>query len=233
MIVRVLTEVKVREDEYDLIKRYLSRIQGLPSSAQLATRERRLLQQGILHLVNLTDSTADYPARITGISKIPSPTTKQNGANSVNRTSRLATAVNQWDVRRGRSESTSSSSTGMSFNSGTASSRASSRGPTTPRSTSFSPFQIPIVDGLLNRTETSASGELQAFPDSVPRRSIPSSETPVQVFIFTDLVLLASPSAVEAGKLTLLERTGIVRILGIQDPELPGKESNGLLVSAS
>src|SRR6266545_4213454 len=53
----VMTEVKIREDEYNLLKTFSSRIQGLPSANNLATRERRLLHSGPVQLVmsNLRD----------------------------------------------------------------------------------------------------------------------------------------------------------------------------------
>jgi len=46
LVIKVMTEVKIREDEYNLIKRFSTRIQGLSASSQLATRDRRLLQSG-------------------------------------------------------------------------------------------------------------------------------------------------------------------------------------------
>ncbi|CAE6435974.1 unnamed protein product [Rhizoctonia solani] len=44
----VLDEVKVREEEYELIKSLLSRVNGLPSPFMVATRDNRLLAQGPL-----------------------------------------------------------------------------------------------------------------------------------------------------------------------------------------
>src|SRR6188768_2573535 len=57
MVVRVLTEVKIREDEYNLLKSFTTRLQGLSLSSGLATRQRRLLHSGPIQLVlsNLCD----------------------------------------------------------------------------------------------------------------------------------------------------------------------------------
>lgn len=56
MTVRVLYEVKSREDEYEFVKLISGRIEGLPPSAQLAQRERRLLAHGRLSRVHLDQS---------------------------------------------------------------------------------------------------------------------------------------------------------------------------------
>ena len=39
MVIRVMTEVKIREDEYILLKTFAARVQGLLSPSELATRE--------------------------------------------------------------------------------------------------------------------------------------------------------------------------------------------------
>lgn len=50
MIIRIMSEVKLREDEYDSVKDIASRIKNLPHFTRLAKRERRLLTQGLLDL---------------------------------------------------------------------------------------------------------------------------------------------------------------------------------------
>src|ERR1700690_3441403 len=103
MIIRVMSEVKFREDEYDLVKDISTRIHGLPSSAQLAKRERRLLAQGTLyfrrsahHLLNFVSSSNPIP----------------------NLKSKLITAIKDWGRQRERSGSVrSTSTTTMSFRS--------------------------------------------------------------------------------------------------------------------
>jgi hypothetical protein len=51
-IIRVMREVKVQEEEYELVKDRLGHIKGLPASLQLAHRSRRLLARGRLQREN-------------------------------------------------------------------------------------------------------------------------------------------------------------------------------------
>lgn len=55
MVVNVMWEVKLREEEYAFVKSIARRIHGLPSSAQLARRERRLLAHGPLQRIHLSE----------------------------------------------------------------------------------------------------------------------------------------------------------------------------------
>lgn len=232
MVIRVMTEVKVREDEYGLIKNFLSRIRGLPSEPQIATRERRLLFHGTLHLHTVDDEEVTILDNVLLPINSPQdyvPITQNGGANLPNRSSRLANAINKWDARRRRSESTSSSSTGTSF--GTASSGASSDMPATPSSTFFSSFRIPVPDGRLNTARIPEQKRVLVSPSPNPRR--PSVRgIPVQVFIFTDLVLLTTPNSSltpENSSWTLLEDIGITRILAVS--EYSEQDTSGLKTS--
>ena len=51
-IIRVMREVKVQEEEYELVKDRLGHIKGLPAALQLAHRSRRLLARGRLEREN-------------------------------------------------------------------------------------------------------------------------------------------------------------------------------------
>ena len=51
-IIRVMREVKLQEEEYELVKDRLEHIKGLPASLQLAHRSRRLLARGRLEREN-------------------------------------------------------------------------------------------------------------------------------------------------------------------------------------
>lgn len=53
--IRVMQEVKTREDEYEQLKAIASRLRGLPPGFQLARRDRRLIQQGQLRRVHAGD----------------------------------------------------------------------------------------------------------------------------------------------------------------------------------
>jgi len=54
-----MNEVKAREDEYDLVKSLAERIKGLPVGFQLARRERRLIAQGFLKRVVVSEKDQD------------------------------------------------------------------------------------------------------------------------------------------------------------------------------
>ena len=165
LVINVMKEVKVREDEYNLIKSLSIRIQGIPAD-QLATRERRLLHSGILHL-----TTQDEHLQRAGVSEIePSP-------KRTNRASRLVNAIHEWVPKRSNSvKSTASSSTGTSA--------FSDLQIWPPGSPNWLP--IPKLRARNSSPETSMRASLQSFP--------------VQVFVFSDLVLLAIPLAQTPGQ---------------------------------
>ena len=54
LVIRVMREVKLREEEYVFVKDLLARIRGLPSSIQLVRRERRLVAHGVLGRIRQT-----------------------------------------------------------------------------------------------------------------------------------------------------------------------------------
>ncbi|KAK7460497.1 Protein T2 [Stygiomarasmius scandens] len=178
LVIKVLNEVKEREEEYELIKSLTQRIDGLPLSTQLARRERRLLCQGPLLQVNKEkleshDEEPNKPSR-TSVSK-------------TSRMSRLVDAINEWDVGRGRSgsvKSNSSASTGVSFRS----------------------------------VETSSP------PPS-------SSSMPLQVLVFSDLVVFVAARSRRENQEQGTERwalspdIGICRVLDVAEVEGPDAES--------
>ncbi|PLW55682.1 hypothetical protein PCANC_04620 [Puccinia coronata f. sp. avenae] len=59
-VIRVLQEVKEREEEYEKLKVIESRMKGLPKGFKLAIRDRRLLAQGLLKRVQLTSRDASH-----------------------------------------------------------------------------------------------------------------------------------------------------------------------------
>ncbi|KAF9466836.1 hypothetical protein BDZ94DRAFT_1250917 [Collybia nuda] len=227
MTIRVMTEVKNREDEYDLIKNFLSRIGGLSSGPQIATRERHLLFHGTLHLLTVDDEEVTILGNALFPANNPQnyvSATQKKKTNLENRTSRLANAVNIWDTRRGRSESTSSSNTGTSFE--TVSSRDTSC------STFFSSFRIPVPEGRLNAARISEQKRALESPSPNPRRPR-TRGIPAQVFIFTDLMLLATQNSTLVPnnyEWSLLEGIGITRILGISEPPEQNSSENAVFV---
>ncbi|KAL5514024.1 hypothetical protein ACEPAG_2785 [Sanghuangporus baumii] len=67
MVVRVLREVKLREEEYAFVKDLLSRIQGFANLTGLVRRERRLIAHGALQRVHVSERTKDL---LEGISTV-------------------------------------------------------------------------------------------------------------------------------------------------------------------
>lgn len=197
MIIRVMSEVKFREDEYDVIKDIISRIHGLP--LQLVKRERRLLNKGTLR--RMPSST--HP-------RVPDLAGPSEGAP---RSSRLISAINDWGMRRHISGSSkSTTSTAMSFLSLETASCASAS-LTFDKSTIIPP-QYRTSDALMF--------------DGVHSRPPGSADDIFDAFVFTDLLVLAAPTARrisnDSQTWRLVEGFGISRILDVmEDSETSGK----------
>lgn len=56
LVIRVMQEVKAREEEYDYVKSLAVRIAGMPPGFKLARRERRLIAQGLLRRIILNET---------------------------------------------------------------------------------------------------------------------------------------------------------------------------------
>ena len=213
LVIKVMTEVKIREDEYNLIKRFSTRIQGLSASSQLATRDRRLLHSGPLGLV-VSDRGPNLRAKRNSGSGNKSTTESK-------RSSKLADSICDWayDVEKSGSAKSrkSSNSVKPSTFGGTpipnpaAKSSWFSRLPLRKRSRSKS---------SLSGKEAASAGDVQSVVD-VSLQCIP-----IHVFVFNDLVLLAqSKSPSDDDPLwVLLRDVGVIKPLSIahinaQNPE--------------
>ena len=111
LTIRVLSEVKDREDAYDLVKMACSGIKGIPS-VHLVHRERRLLIRGSLTCVQVSNdeqaSSLDPP-----VDDQTTPRMDVSLGPRIRRADKLSKAVNVW---RGRSNSVkSTTSTVVSF----------------------------------------------------------------------------------------------------------------------
>ncbi|PFH49625.1 hypothetical protein AMATHDRAFT_4710 [Amanita thiersii Skay4041] len=104
VIVRVMTEVKAREDEYQMIKNIASKIQGNYLNFRLPRRDRRLFHKGPLCLLKDGSRGLEYQEE-----EIPQTFSDKEPTGS--RMSRLAAAVKTWDFQRERSDSVRSGST--------------------------------------------------------------------------------------------------------------------------
>ncbi|TFK61810.1 hypothetical protein BDN72DRAFT_828038 [Pluteus cervinus] len=203
LAIRVLMEVKNREEEYTLIKQLSARIWRLPRSAQLAQRERRLLLQGALSLQPSDWKASDVPRR--GLSQ-PTPD-EFYSARLSNRSSRLVDAVNEWSTRRERSGSVASTNTGASFSSYSSASSSSSSGFSVPRTPTTPQYLSRSLPGFHHP-------RLPVSPTARDTADAP----PVQVFVFTDLVILADPVPGNSrDEWTLHEQPGLARILEVTE----------------
>ncbi|KAH9475165.1 RhoGEF domain-containing protein gxcJ [Psilocybe cubensis] len=223
MVIRVMTEVKIREDEYNLLKLFSSRIQGIPFSKGLATRERRLLHSGPLDLIlsGLPD-VLDPPSRI-------GPQPHASESKRADRSSKLLDTINTSSsvFERADSEKSASSFDGI----------ASGKGPvatSTPvKSSWFSrlplrrrPQPKPL---LLPVSEPQAKGTGKATPMLNSLKTVS-----VHVFVFSDLVLLAQPSQTHDDKPRWILSTdlGLFRPLSIAHIQRFNQEGTVLSLEA-
>ncbi|KAF8834263.1 hypothetical protein BDN67DRAFT_1072748 [Paxillus ammoniavirescens] len=186
LTIRVLSEVKDREDAYELVKVACARVRGVPS-VHLAKRERRLLMRGPLTCVEVnSDEQVLAPNHGQHSPRSDVPPSQRH-----RRADKLSQAVRDW---RGRSNSVkSTASTVASF------------------STAPSSFDVRMGQ--------------PANVVGTPIVRVESEPLDVEVFVFTDLVLLASPLDVDhhAGEGTEecsmepLEGFGLSRILSVLD----------------
>ncbi|KAJ7207982.1 hypothetical protein GGX14DRAFT_455073 [Mycena pura] len=213
MIIKVMTEVKIREDEYDLVKSISQRIKGLPSSASLARRGRRLLCQGQLIRMDSKQTGGTQPtpreAALSGDRWNLSAT-----ENPSKRSSKLNDAIHDWGQRRGRSGSERSEV--ASFRSySTNSSAASTEPPLTPsspRSLFYSTPSKPSPSGL-------STPQGRHYPIDLADNRFKDTQS-VQVFVFSDCIVVATAcKARHAGpeEWRLLDKIGIARVLDVTE----------------
>ncbi|KAJ6510578.1 hypothetical protein C8R45DRAFT_1207478 [Mycena sanguinolenta] len=212
MVIKVMTEVKVREDEYDLVKGMSRRIKGLPPSVSLAKRGRRLLCQGQLLRVG-TDPCVSGSSQLPIKESPPVDNRRNSRPRATTPAQKLVEAVHEWDQRRGRSASNASTSTGASSYSAQ-SSAASSEPPKTPSSSHF-PSRL---FGLGARSKISESSQLSTRSHSAGSEG--QDTQLLQIFVFTDCVVCARVSKSHhdgAEEWTLIENVGIGQILSVTE----------------
>ena len=162
---RVMQEVKAREEEYNLIKDLALNIEGLSSPSSLARRERRLIIRGSCRLL-----ASRSQAR------------SQRNSNGNRHSLVLLDALNSRDTTK-RSE----------------------------KRRSFLPASSPDVNpntfagsASPNRTTSSGSGS-----------SYDLTFSSVEVFVFSDVVVVVTPTGKNQWK--LVEKFGIARILHVAE----------------
>lgn len=198
----------MREDEHKLLKVFSSRVRGLPSPTELATRERRLIHSGPLALVT-SDLECTFKER--------SSSWHQNiEATRAKRASKLMDAIHSVSSATvfDKADSVSSQSTRNSFGSNipttstpvkSSSSSWFSRLPLGKRSAArgSKPPTVPISVDVKDQTSAASSPALRT--------------TSVHAFIFNDLVLMAQPNTNmgKASHWTISEDVGVFRPLSI------------------
>ncbi|KAH9961967.1 hypothetical protein BC827DRAFT_249515 [Russula dissimulans] len=203
-VIRVMREVKLQEDEYELVKDRLGRIKGFPASLQLAHRSRRLLARG-----RLERDCPDTKAHSTTVSGEPHGRRRSHQAPGV-RQSRLISAIQSRAMRSDSIRTTSESNTSMG-------------------SHFFDALQTnPYSPDLFQHSTSASSFERQDSWEhqfSAPRNAHPileSYEKVLYTLVFNDLVLFASPTynmnshhnrEMQIDSWNLLEGIGISRVL--------------------
>ncbi|KAJ8516741.1 hypothetical protein ONZ45_g5983 [Pleurotus djamor] len=221
LMIRVMTEVKIREDEYELAKGINKRVKGLPQGFDLASRDRRLLHEGPLALMPCSSDTQGY----SSVTKSSTLTPRWEPAQ---RNSRLVEAINGWDnSRRARSDSTTSSATGYSVDS---CSSASSAFPLTPVMDQYPPsVDIHSANRLTpNMRNPRLKSPLSDSWDSQDMESIQTQKNPgsrselAHVFLFTDLIICSREGTTNLGR--------VINVCEIPKSSNDGKAFHHLLI---
>lgn len=208
MVIRVMTEVKIREDEYSLLKAFATRVQGLLAPSELATRERRLLQSGPLVLV-----VSDLKGTLRENRK-SSSWHQGRDANRAKRVSKLMDAISgSSSTVFEKTESVNSGSSGSSFG-------ANVPATSTPLKSSASSWFSRLPLGKRSVSKGSKTPNVTPVIDKKDLyvASPPALRTiSVHAFIFNDLVLVAKPGQTLGAdpQWVLHEDLGVFRPLSI------------------
>ncbi|OAV91479.1 hypothetical protein PTTG_05089 [Puccinia triticina 1-1 BBBD Race 1] len=268
-MVRVLQEVKEREDEYEKLQKMESRVRGLPPGFKLAKRDRRLLAQGLLKRVQLPtrdihqlSSAQGNPwalnPQMTATNQSHSGSSPQSGYSSEHMGS--AHSRNSYHSNWSQHSMAPSLSTGPQSANSRRSSYANRENepmsflnyPSSPTNP-FPPGSKEFYDWIAlskpsghpedskHYLRTRASGVWESQTDDRNRRkSLPASrasrkpkESPVHVFVFSDVILLATRHSdgvrlIRSTKLqkkkkespsyySVLEDVGISRLMAVSD----------------
>jgi hypothetical protein len=200
-----MREVKLQEEEYELVKDRLRHIKGLPATLQLAHRSRRLLARG-----RLDRDTSRYNARTATVGREAQDHRHSNQAAGV-RQSRLISAIQSRAMRSDSIRTTSESSNSVV-------SHFSDDSQTKPYSSDF----------LQRSTSASSLGPKNIWErqSTASRNAYAIVESTLYILVFNDLVLLASTifdasgqtdRTIQVASWGLLEGIGISRVLQVRE----------------
>ncbi|KAI7938578.1 hypothetical protein MJO28_014157 [Puccinia striiformis f. sp. tritici] len=271
-MIRVLEEVKEREDEYEMLRAMEGRVKGLPAGFKLARRDRRLLAQGLLKRVQLQqflsspqDTSWALNPQLTRTNQIHIGSSPQSGYSSEYMGS--SHSRNSYHSNSSQQSTGSSVSTGVSSHKSPRSSQANRENekpmnflnyPSSPAN----PFPVgskqyfdwmavykpPVVQSAEELTkqsknnkrssglwESSKSDERNHLRKSfsTSRTSRKPKESPVHVFVFSDIIILATRHSdgvrlIRSAKLqrkkkdspsyySVLEDVGVSRLVAVSD----------------
>ncbi|SCV72134.1 BQ2448_4828 [Microbotryum intermedium] len=225
-IIRVMQEVKSREDEYEDLKRIESKMRGLPQGFRLAQRDRRLLAQGLMKRIHASekDRIALLETEGSGIRRRPSnPAISEQPLDASSLPVKLPLLVESRRSPSGTSDSGSDDPSNLSEHdrsSWPAQYASLDSTASSPKSASAITKRLPELPnggpGVFSPSPVSMGFDRRVNGDSpnvfalsLPKRPTSSmsfdsvsgrrpkplklraKETNVQVFIFSDLVVLA------------------------------------------
>jgi hypothetical protein len=207
-VISVMREVKLQEEEYELVKDRLRHIKGLPATLQLVHRSRRLLARG-----RLDRDSSRFSARIATAGAEAQDHRHSNQAAGV-RQSRLISAIQSRAVCSDSIRTTSESSNSVE-------SHFSDDLQNKPYSSDF----------VQRSTSPSSLGPKTVWERqfTAPRNAhtiLESREMTLYTLVFSDLVLLASPifdttgqndRTMQVDSWGLLEGIGISRVLQVRE----------------
>ena len=171
---RVMQEVKSREEEYNLIKELAVAIEGLSSPSSLARRERRLLMRGSCRLL-----ASRSQAR------------SQRNSNGNRHSLVLLDTINDGTKR-------------------------------SEKRRSFLPGSSPDV----NANAFAVSASPKGTPSGGSGSGYDLAFSSVEVFVFSDIVVVAAPMGKDRWK--LVERFGTARILNVVETAVTVQGDTGL-----
>ena len=231
LVIRVMQEVKAREEEYDYVKSLAVRIAGMPPGFKLARRERRLIAQGLLRRIFLNEreeATLDglTPTALSSTSRTPSsasasqpPTPQPSGPMTPSMQGIDLTKLGPVTSPYFNNQSIQTLPISPVYNYRRSFmsmiSRASGVSDSSEWTASYSSHSSmagpPDLD-MLQRPDSTASSIVDSptlrAPASKDHQKPKLRDTPVYAFVFSDLVILTTPNPEKQSSLRANRTTG-------------------------
>lgn len=213
--IRLMQEVKAQEEEFELICRLEKSIKGLPQNFTLANRKRRLLHQGPLQRVLLSDKDR-YNLETEKDAKVAKA--------AANRDQRQPPPSNQGYLDNRPTSYISDSGSSATASSATAPSTRSSLS-----SAVAGNLDVAISESSFDNYGHPPPPSLPHDPKASPKLRQRPKEAPIYCFVFTDMAIFVTKHTERTGLLRkdtandgensaawkLLDSIGLVKLLGI------------------